>query len=171
MKIPNLPEPLKKYGALLLVIAAGLLLLMWPRGAGPPAAETPRAMGETFELAGLERRLAQILSAIDGVGRAEVLLTLKTDMEVVVVQDTDTRSRRDAEDGTVLSSDDEHRAKTVLAGAAPIIQKRVYPEFQGALIVCDGAGSASVRTAVLDAVAALTGLRADSITVLKKANK
>lgn len=168
MKISNVPEPLKKYGVLLLVILTGLFLLLWPRGADPPAAEAPQAMGEIFDLAGMESRLGDILSAIEGAGKVEVLLTLKTDMEVVVVQDIDTRSRGDAAGGTVTSRDDERRAKTVLAGAAPIIQKRIYPVFQGALIVCDGADSASVRTAVLDAVAALTGLRADSITVVKR---
>ncbi|MCL2003814.1 MAG: hypothetical protein FWG72_07420 [Oscillospiraceae bacterium] len=169
MKTLKLPEPLRKYGALLLVAAAGLFLLMWPRGAGPPASAAPGTEGETFDLAGLERRLEQILSAISGAGTTEVLLTLKTDMEVVVVQDIDARSRRDAEDGAVTSSDEEHRTKTVLAGAAPIIRKRVYPEFQGALVVCDGAGSASVRAAVLDAVSALTGLRSDRVTIAQRA--
>jgi stage III sporulation protein AG len=168
MKIANLPEPLRKYGALLLVILAGLLLLLWPRGSDPPSASLPATSDEIFNLAELEGRLAQILSAIEGAGRVEVLLTLKTDMEVVVVQDIDTRSRHDTGDGAVTSRDDEHRTKTVLAGAAPIIRKRIYPEFQGALIVSDGAGSASVRTAILDAVAALTGLGTDRISVVKR---
>jgi stage III sporulation protein AG len=167
MKIKNLPEPVKKYGALLLVVLTGLILLIWPRGAGPPEPEIPKAIGETFELALLEERMEQVLSAIEGAGRVKVLLTLKTDMEVVFVQDKDARSRYDAGNGVITSRDDEQRAKTVLAGAAPIVQKRVYPEFQGALIVSEGAGSASVRMAILDAVAALTGLRTDSITVAK----
>lgn len=41
------------------------------------------------------------------------------------------------------------------------------PVYQGALIVCSGAGSASVRLAVVDAVADLTGLGADQISVIK----
>jgi stage III sporulation protein AG len=168
VKIPNIPEPLRKYGAMLLIVLAGLLLILWPKGAGPPEAELPGTIGETFELAVLEDRLEKILSSINGAGRVNVLLTLKTDMEVVVVQDVDTRIRRDSEGGSVSSSDDERRAKTVLAGAAPIIQKRIYPEFLGALIVCDGADNALVHTAILDAVAALTGLGADSITVAKR---
>jgi stage III sporulation protein AG len=168
VKIPDIPEPLKKYGALALVVLVGLLLLLWPRGADPPPANTSDPAGETFDLAAMEQRLAQTLSAISGAGRVEVMLTLKTDMEVVVVQDTDTRSRREAEGGAVNSWDDERKAKTVLAGAAPVVQKRIYPVFQGALIVCDGAGDAKVHTAVLEAVSALTGLRADAVTVAKR---
>jgi stage III sporulation protein AG len=170
VKIPqavtNALTPLRKYGALLIVVLAGLLLLLWPRGAGPPPdTEIPEAAGGTFDLAAMERKLAGTLSSISGAGRVEVMLTLRTDMEVVVVQDTDTRSRREAEDGTVHMWDDERQAKTVLAGAAPIVTKRIYPRFQGALVVCDGAGNAKVQSAILEAVTALTGLRADTVTV------
>ena len=165
MKIPEIPAPLKKYGALGLVVLVGLLLLLWPRGSDPPPVQTPEPAGENFDLAAMERKLADALAAVDGAGRVSVMLTLKTGMEVVVVQDTDTRVRREAEGGAVRSWDDESHAKTVLANAAPIITKRVYPQFQGALIVCDGAGDAKIHAAILEAVAALTGLRADSITV------
>jgi membrane peptidoglycan carboxypeptidase len=42
-----------------------------------------------------------------------------------------------------------------------------WPRFTGALIVCEGAGNASVRLALTQAVASLTGLTADRITVVK----
>jgi stage III sporulation protein AG len=171
MKLTNLPEPLKKYGALGLVVLAGLLLLLWPRGMDPPAQDAPpQAAGEMFDLAAMEQRLGQTLSSIEGAGEVNVLLTLKTDMEVVVVQDADVRTRQNTEDGEVTSRDDERHDKTVLAGGVPIVRKRVYPVYLGALIVCEGAGEASVHAAILEAVSALTGLRADSITVAKAAN-
>ncbi|MCL1806996.1 MAG: stage III sporulation protein AG [Oscillospiraceae bacterium] len=170
MRLPSIPEPLKKYGALGLVILVGLVLLLWPKGGGePPQTVMGTGPPEMFDLAAMERKMEQTLSAISGAGAVEVMLTLKTDMEVVVVQDTDTRSRREAEGGTVNSWDDELHAKTVLPGNAPIVQKRIYPQYQGALVVCDGAGDAKIHSAILDAVAALTGLRADCITVAKRA--
>lgn len=39
------------------------------------------------------------------------------------------------------------------------------PEFQGALIVCQGGGDPAVRLNVLQAVSALTGLGADKISI------
>jgi len=41
------------------------------------------------------------------------------------------------------------------------------PTYLGAIIICQGADSASVRLAIVDAVSKLTGLGADSIAVLK----
>jgi stage III sporulation protein AG len=164
----KIPGAIKKYGALGLVILVGLVLLLWPRGAGPPDHAEPVSAGEAFDLAGMERRMEESLSSISGAGKVDVLLSLKTGMEVIIVQDADTRTRRQAEDGAVTSWDDERQDKTVLAGGAPIIQMRHYPVFRGALIVCEGADNAKVHAAVLDAVSALTGLRADAITIAKR---
>jgi stage III sporulation protein AG len=160
--------PLKKFGALGLVVLTGLILLLWPKGAGPPAAPPRNAEEPVFKLAEMEMQLAGILSQITGAGRVEVLLTLKSDMEVVIAADTETRSRRSGTGGTLDSWDDETRVKTVLAGGHPIVSKRIYPQFQGALIVCDGASDAKVHAAILDAVASLTGLRTDSVTVAQR---
>ena len=52
-------------------------------------------------------------------------------------------------------------------GDAPVVVKNVSPTYRGALVVCQGGGSAEVRLAVTQAVAALTGLSADRITVVK----
>jgi stage III sporulation protein AG len=168
MKFSGGWAPLKKYGALALVILVGLILLVWPKGAGPPAPDVTNTEAEVYDLDGMEKQLGRILSEISGAGRVEVLLTLKTDMEVVVVQDTETRNRRSGNGGTADTWDDEIRLKTVLAGGSPIVLKRVYPEFLGALVVCDGASDAKVHSAILDSVASLTGLRADSVTVAQR---
>ena len=172
---PNLTEAteragkaLHKYRYLLIVILAGLLLLLWPKGSSPPPAAIEDAV--PFSLEEMERKLAQTLSEIDGAGRVEVMLTLKSDMEVVVIQDINARSHTEMEDGSAKVTDSEQQSKTVLtnAGNTPFVTKRVYPHFQGALIVCDGAGSAQVQMAVLNAVTSLTGLRSESVSVVKR---
>ena len=43
----------------------------------------------------------------------------------------------------------------------------VYPQFQGALIVSEGADNAAVRWNIVSAVSSLTGLGTDKITVVK----
>ena len=45
--------------------------------------------------------------------------------------------------------------------------RETYPVYLGAVVVCQGAGSGGVRLAVTEAVAALTGLPADRITVVQ----
>lgn len=49
----------------------------------------------------------------------------------------------------------------------PAVQSTVYPTYQGALVVCDGAERASVRLAVTQAVSSLTGLGSNKIAVVK----
>ena len=53
------------------------------------------------------------------------------------------------------------------SGDAPVVTRTVYPTYRGALVVCQGGDRADVKLAVTEAVAALTGLSADRITVAK----
>ena len=48
-----------------------------------------------------------------------------------------------------------------------LIQQIHPPIYQGAIILCQGADSAAVRLSIVDAVANVTGLSTDKITVLK----
>ena len=49
----------------------------------------------------------------------------------------------------------------------PVERKTVYAQYRGALIVCAGADSPQVRLDLVNAVAGLTGLSTDRITVVK----
>ena len=48
-----------------------------------------------------------------------------------------------------------------------VLVQQFYPRFQGALIVSEGGGDPAVRLNITEAVAALTGLGADKISVCK----
>ena len=162
----------KRYKYVLLVLAVGIVLLVWPNGGGP-ASDTPRntaeAAYETFAVDQLEARLADALSSIKGVGRTRVVLTLKTDMEVLLSKDVSENQHREMDNGNLKSYDYQTDSKTVLQngsdGNDPVVVGRLYPQFMGALIVCEGAGDKAVQLRVVEAVSALTGLGADKITV------
>ena len=51
-------------------------------------------------------------------------------------------------------------------GSTPVEEKRIYPAFSGAIVVSDGAGKSSVELMIIRAVAAVTGLPTDKISVL-----
>ena len=53
------------------------------------------------------------------------------------------------------------------AGDEAVVVRRMAPTYRGALIVCEGGDRADVRLAVTEAVAALTGLSSDRVTVAK----
>ena len=52
-------------------------------------------------------------------------------------------------------------------GNIGVTTENIFPINQGAVVVCQGAGSSAVRLAVTEAVAALTGLSTEKITVVQ----
>lgn len=158
-----LREGAKKYRYILIVIAAGLLLLLLPTDGSKdekPAAEPDY---DVFVLDELEASIADALERISGVGKTEVVLTL--DRTTETVYQTDSREERD-ETSTSLESETVFESASGVQSA--VVRTRLYPDFRGALVVCEGAGSASIRLEVTRAVEALTGLPSDRITVLKR---
>ena len=107
--------------------------------------------------------MEQILSCIDGAGEVRVLLTERTGDETVYQSD---------ESLSVTEGGENRTGTTVIArssggGDEPVVRQTIFGEYRGALIVCTGADSPRVRLSIVNAVADLTGLSTDRITVIK----
>ncbi len=158
-----------RYKLALLVLAVGLILLLWPSGAEREAPGAPAAQDEVaeaapeFDLEALEKKLESILSRIDGAGTVSVALAAREGVERVYAAD-----QSYSQDGD--SREQKSEAVVISTGSGTeevvLVQQR-YPAFQGAVVVCEGGGEAQVRLLVTQAVSALTGLGADKITVCK----
>ena len=158
-----------KYAALVALIGAGLLL--WPglgsvEDRGEKPASSPAAQSG-WDLQTIQTEMEDILAAMDGVGQVKVMLTVDSDGERQLAQDTELKYS-----GPTASPEDySRRSETVLVkggtGAETVTVRRIYPTYRGALIVCQGGDRAEVRLAVTEAVAALTGLTTDRVTVAK----
>ena len=152
-----------KYAALIALIGAGLLL--WPgRGQAPAQA---RRESEPVPVAEIQREMEEILGAMSGVGQVKVMLTVDSDGERQLAQDTTLSYRGE----TSAPEDYSRKSEIVLvdagSGDETVVVRTMYPTFRGALVVCEGGGSAEVRLAVTEAVSALTGLSAGRVTVAK----
>ena len=172
-KIRRITKLLAKYKYILLVIAVGLILLILPtsRGEDPQPAAEITTEEEVFDLEEFENKLQAALQKMDGVGKATVVLTLKTGSERILATDP-TVSYRTSSRGEEIESDMDSSETTVIISSGSgtqeaIVVKRLYPEFQGALVICQGGGSAAVRLSVTEAVSAVTGLGSDKIKVNK----
>lgn len=141
---------LKRYYPAVLAVAVGIVLLTIPTD------RTPQAVSDSLEVPiPLETRLETLLSAIDGAGRVQVLLTSEVSEETLYQTD----QSGSGEDTVLVSGADRRQAG--------LIRRVEAPQYRGAVVVCQGADSAAVRLAVVQAVAAATGLGTDRITVLK----
>lgn len=150
---------LERYKYALLVMAAGILLLALPLGGGGASSEAEQlsVQAEDFDLESFEEKLGAALSKIDGAGEARVVLTLDSGARQVLAQD----QNRDGE-GYATSTVTVSRG----SGQQEVVPlQTVAPNFRGALVVCPGGGDPQVRLELAQAVAALTGLGADRITI------
>ena len=158
-------EALKKYRLAALVVILGVLLMLLPDGTVKDAApQGSAAAGETFDRTAVQEEMERILSAIDGTGRLRLMLTV----------DAGTKHELAQSSSSSRSGADEWQQKseplTIGAGSGTqevVVTNSLYPRYVGALVVCEGGGSAGVRLAVTNAVSALTGLTSDRITVLQ----
>ena len=155
-------EFIKKYRYVILVLVIGIALMVIPdRKETEP--ESPTATVAGNPQADQTEALIQILSQIKGAGKVKVLLTEAAGERTVYQTDQDTSTSVDS--GTV-------RYETVIVTDADraqhgLVQQTVAPEYRGAIVVCQGADDASVRLAIVEAVANATGLGTDRISVLK----
>lgn len=145
---------IKKYQYVLLIALAGVFLMLMPQRAEKPQAP---AVTEEIQEMDLERKLSAILGTISGVGKTEVLLTEASGSDTIYQMDTGNH-QSDLDTVIVMGGNREE---------AGLVKQVLPPVYRGAVIVCQGADSASVRLNVVEAVKSATGLSSDCITVLK----
>ena len=164
MKTEGVRKLWNRYKFVGLIVLIGMGLLLWPSGNGTGPAVNRESAVQSRDL---ETEMAEILSAMSGVGQAKVLLTVDSDGERQLAENTEL-----AYSGNTAAPEDySRRSETVLVegsvGDEAVVVRRQYPTYRGALVVCQGGDRAEVQLAVTEAVAALTGLPADRITVAK----
>lgn len=153
----------RKYRYVLLLAALGLALVLIPVKKDAAAVTAQPAAEPADTRAALQGEIEAALSQIDGAGRVRLVLTWADAGESVYQQNTRTS-------GSGENASAESTVAAVPSGSSAqqaLISKQLAPQCAGALIVSDGGGNAAVRLALCDAVRALTGLRADQITVVK----
>ena len=165
----RLEHLVRQYKYVLLVILVGVVLLLLPplwekEDAGEEEeTQTPQEVSTEDSAAALERRLEEALSRIQGVGEADVILTLKSGPQKILAQDSETSISERGTEASVSSV-------LISRGSGEedaIVVQQLSPQYQGALVICSGGDDPEVRLRLVEAVSALTGLGADKISVCK----
>ena len=167
MEINKITEKLReltsKYKYAIFVLLIGLALMLIP-GKQVKQQKSEASLPSIPKHENLsEDSLAQILQSIEGAGKVNVLLSIGAGEETVYQTDTEISSDGDSNDNkvkTVIITDSQR-------SESGLIQQINPAAYKGAIVVCQGADSPSVRLAVTQAVSKITGLGTDSICVLK----
>ncbi len=182
--LSKLREGKKEQIAILLL--AGLLLVVIALPSESPQS-SPAGQTETEETVSaqtaqdqaslLEDKLKRMLSRVEGVGRADVMITLKSDGQQLVEKDLELQNAssqspdKEGEPGgqTVQSSNSENTVyqKDAYGNETPYVRETLSPEIEGVLVIAQGGGNAVVAGEITEAVMALFGIQAHKIKVMK----
>ena len=132
--------------------------------AEPPPADAAGTDPDAYRVQ-LEERLTALLSQMDGVGAAAVMITVSGSAEQVYASEiSDSRNERGSQKSVspVLVRSNGSESALVTETRAPAVS--------GAVILCSGGGHAAVQEHVTKAAAALLGIPANRIYVGKASN-
>lgn len=146
---------LKRYQYVMILMIAGIILMFLPSG----EKKHPIPEANTAEVPDLQQTLSATLSKVSGAGEVEVLLT-QARGEEYIFQTNEKHSGDQVHIETVTVMKENKTEEGLIKQVNP-------PTFLGAIVLCQGADSASVRLAMVEAVSSITGLTSDCITVLK----
>jgi len=123
-----------------------------------------------------ELRLKEVLQQVDGVGKAEVMITLQASAELVIEKDTSSDRQRieeeDAQGGSRLTTEDIQSEETIYQesenGARnPYVVKQMEPKVEGVIVIAQGGDNPQVKQNILEAVQALFSVEAHKIKIMK----
>lgn len=121
----------------------------------------------------LEEKLEDILSKIEGVGSVKVFINYSESSETVAMYNENskksTTEETDKTGGTRKVEQTDSQKEVIYqeqnGTKTPIVQKTVEPKIEGAIITAKGAGDINVKTSIIQAVEAATGLATHKIQV------
>ena len=126
-----------------------------------------------------EEKLANILSNISGVGKVKVLLTYSETSTYVPIYNENLKqsntTETDSSGGSRIVSETDSQKEVIYkedssGNQEPVTQSIISPKIEGAIITAEGADNAEVKTSIIQAVEAATGLATHKIQVFKMSN-
>lgn len=123
----------------------------------------------------LEENLEDILSKIAGVGKVKVLVTYSETSEVVAMyneKNTLNNTEETDTNGGVRKIEQTDTDKEIIyeeknGQKTPITQKVIMPKIEGAIVTAEGASNPAIKTNIIQAVSAATGISTYRIQVFE----
>ena len=165
---------------IILIIVLVSINLIWGEKKENKQTESPNkklAVQDEYETENSEDKLSlqleNILHEIDGVGKVKVLITYSQTSQTIPLYNEDT-SQKDTEEkdttgGTrkVIETDTKKDViyQETNGNKTPITQSVISPKMEGAIVTAQGATNTNVKTNIIQAVEAVTGLATHKIQV------
>ena len=123
----------------------------------------------------LEKNLETILSKIQGVGEVKVFINYSESSEIIPMYNESSKNSNTEEtdtQGGIRKIQEQDSQKEIIykeenGEKMPITKKVVEPKVQGAIITAKGASDVNIKTSIIQAVEAVTGLATHKIQVFE----
>ncbi|HEY8361428.1 MAG TPA: sporulation stage III protein AG [Tissierellaceae bacterium] len=119
----------------------------------------------------LEKKLENILSKLDGVGKVNVMVTLENSVEKVTATNTTKSSENivenDGEGGTRQVQREDLTTQVVTRGSdgSLLVVKEIKPKVLGVIVVAEGAEDPEVKEKLYEAVKTVLGVKGNQVQV------
>ena len=126
----------------------------------------------TNESDDLEKKLEQILSKMEGVGKVSVMITYSQGSEIIPMQNETSKSSKinetDSDGGTRTTEQVDSNKEVIYSNGNKVETQTIKnPIAQGAIVIAEGASNAMVKTNIVSAVEAITGLATYKVQVFE----
>lgn len=124
----------------------------------------------------IEKKLKKFLSNVAGIGKVEVMVTVKGSKERIVLKDSpytqESMNEVDREGGNRVSSSIQQNESTVMVGNGggenlPYVVQELEPEVEGIAVIAEGGDKPEIIAEIIDAVQVLFGVPAHKVKVMK----
>ena len=170
----NIKKPKKNIRLLVIIICISVLVLALSGNKNKDnidmkvSSDSNTVLNSSDYTKQLESELENILSAVKGVGRVKVRVSVSEYGEKVLATDGKKEINRESEnDKNTNKTTEEHTALIYGSGASeqPFVIKEKLPGPSGVLVVAEGGGNEGVKLEVYEAVKALYGISGHRIKV------
>lgn len=113
-----------------------------------------------------QKKLEEIISKIDGVGKCSVFVTFENTSESVYAYNSSSETNEKGEkkqyDYVILDGEN---------GDEPMLVKEIEPKVKGVVVVCEGGENSAVRSSIIECVTSAFVISSNRISVNKMAIK
>ncbi len=129
------------------------------------ASETKSATVPAWQVEqAMEERITQLLSAVEGVGNCQVMVTLESDTQAVYAVNTATSSQANAGQ----SASEQYLTVDTEQGPAGLLLTHLQPTIKGVAVVCGGGNDPVVCQRVIDVVTTAFHISERRVCVVKQ---
>ena len=126
-----------------------------------------KTQDRTEDVNQLEKRLKDILSKIDGAGKVDVMVTLHSEGEKLILKDS-----ADSKSAISFGNEAVNGEKTVMqkdgSKEQPFVRKITKAEIRGVIVCADGADNQKTKNEIISACTAVLDVPVTRVSVVKR---